>query len=50
LGIAFEGGDFKMAKKSRGGRMTAAKRRAAKKSGGRGAIKKRAAGPNIMKT
>ena len=45
-----KGGDFKMAKKSRGGRMTAAKKRAAKKSGGRGAIKKRAAGRNIMKT
>jgi hypothetical protein len=40
----------KMAKKSRGGRMTAVKKRAAKKSGGRGAIKKRAAGRNIMKT
>ena len=50
LGIVFDGGDFKMAKKSRGGRMTAAKKRAAKKSGGRGAIKKRAAGRNIMKT
>jgi hypothetical protein len=50
LGIVFEGGEFKMAKKSRGGRMTAAKKRAAKKSGRRGAIKKRAAGRNIMKT
>jgi hypothetical protein len=50
LGIVFDGGDFKMANKSRGGRMTAAKKRAAKKSGGRGAIKKRAAGRNIMKT
>jgi len=39
-----------MAKKSRGGRMTAAKKRASKKSGGRGPIKKRAAGRNIMKT
>jgi hypothetical protein len=39
-----------MAKKSRGGRMTAAKKRAAKRHGGRGAIKKRAAGRNIMKT
>jgi hypothetical protein len=48
--IHLEGGDFRMAKKSRGGRMTAAKKRAAKKSGGRGAIKKRAAGRNIMKT
>jgi len=48
--IVFEGGEFKMAKKSRGGRMTAAKKRAAKKSGGRGAIEKRAAGRNIMKT
>jgi hypothetical protein len=45
-----QGGDFKMAKKSRGGRITAAKKRAAKKPGGRGAIKKRAAGRNIMKT
>ena len=42
--------EIKMAKKSRGGRMTAAKKRAAKRSGGRGAIKKRAAGRNIMKT
>ena len=50
VGIVFQGGDFKMAKKSRGGRMTAAKKRAAKRTGGRGAIKKRAAGRNIMKT
>jgi hypothetical protein len=40
----------KMAKKSRGGRMTAAKKRAAKRHGGKGAIKKRAVGRNIMKT
>ena len=40
----------KMAKKSRGGRMTAAKRRAAKKSGGKGMIKNRPIGKNIMRT
>ncbi len=39
-----------MAKKSRGGRMTAAKKRAAKSAGGHGRVKKRAAGRNIMKT
>jgi hypothetical protein len=39
-----------MAKKSRGGRMTAAKRRAAKSAGGRGRIKKRKAGKRIMKS
>lgn len=39
-----------MAKKSRGGRMTAAKRRAAKSPGGRGRVKKRKAGRKIMKT
>lgn len=39
-----------MAKKSRGGRMTAAKNRAAKKSGGKGPVKKRPAGLKIMKT
>jgi hypothetical protein len=39
-----------MAKKSRGGRMTAAKRRAAKAPGGRGLVKKRKAGKHIMKT
>jgi hypothetical protein len=43
-------GDFKMAKKSRGGRMTAAKRRAAKSAGGRGSVRKRRAGRNIMRT
>ncbi len=37
-------------KKSRGGRMTAAKRRAAKAPGGRGSIKNRAAGKRIMKS
>lgn len=37
-------------KKSRGGRMTAAKKRAAKSKGGRGLIKNRKAGKNIMKT
>jgi hypothetical protein len=39
-----------MAKKSRGGRMTAAKKRAAKSPGGKGPVKKRPAGLNIMKT
>ena len=37
-------------KKTRGGRMTAAKRRAAKAPGGRGSIKSRAAGKRIMKS
>jgi hypothetical protein len=37
-------------KKSRGGRMTAAKRRAAKAVGGRGKVKNRKAGQKIMKT
>lgn len=39
-----------MAKKSRGGRMTAAKKRAAKKKGGKGLIKNRPVGRNIMRT
>ena len=39
-----------MAKKSRGGRMTAAKRRAAKGRGGKGMVKNRRAGRNVMKT
>ena len=39
-----------MAKVSRGGRMTAAKKRAAKSPGGKGAIKNRPAGKNIMAT
>jgi len=39
-----------MAKKSRGGRMTAAKKRAAKSRGGKGRVKSRPAGRNIMKT
>lgn len=43
-------GSFKMAKKSRGGRMTAAKKRAAKKSGGKGKVKSRKAGKRIMAT
>ena len=38
-----------MAKKSRGGRMTAAKRRAAKGKGGKGMVKNRPAGKKIMK-
>jgi hypothetical protein len=37
-------------KKSRGGRMTAAKKRAAKSTGGQGLIKNRKAGKRIMKT
>jgi hypothetical protein len=37
-------------KRSRGGRMTAAKKRAAKTAGGKGLIKNRAAGKKIMKT
>jgi len=39
-----------MAKSSRGGRMTAAKRRAAKSAGGSGRVRTRTAGRNIMKT
>ena len=39
-----------MAKKSRGGRMTAAKRRASKKPGGKGKVSKRRVGKRIMKT
>jgi len=39
-----------MAKKSRGGRMTAAKKRAAKSQGGRGPVKRRKAGRTIMRT
>jgi hypothetical protein len=46
----YEGRRFRMAKKSRGGRMTAAKKRAAKAPGGRGSIKKRKVGKKIMKT
>jgi hypothetical protein len=43
-------GDFKMAKKSRGGRMTSAKKRAAKRAGGRGPVRRRSAGRSIMRT
>lgn len=39
-----------MAKKSRGGRMSAAKSRAAKSSGGRGPVKGRETGKRIMRT
>jgi hypothetical protein len=39
-----------MAKVSRGGRMTAAKKRAAKSPGGKGPIKNRPAGKKIMST
>ena len=41
---------MKMAKKSRGGRMTAAKKRAAKRPGGKGPVAKRKAGKKIMST
>ena len=37
-------------KKSRGGRMTAAKKRAAKAKGGTGLVKNRKAGKKILKT
>ncbi len=37
-------------KSSRGGRMTAAKKRAAKSPGGKGKVKDRPVGKNIMKT
>jgi len=39
-----------MYKKSRGGRMTAAKNRAAKSKGGKGPVAKRPAGRKIMKS
>jgi hypothetical protein len=39
-----------MAKKSRGGRMTAAKNRAKKSAGGRGPVKGRETGKKIMRT
>ncbi len=39
-----------MAKISRGGRMTAAKSRAAKGKGGKGMVKNRSAGKRIMRT
>jgi hypothetical protein len=42
-------GDSRM-KKSRGGRMTAAKKRAKKKKGGKGKVSKRKVGRKIMKT
>jgi len=48
VSIEVKGGDFIMAKKSRGGRMTAAKKRAAKKPGGKGRVKNRKAGKKIM--
>jgi hypothetical protein len=37
-------------KKTRGGRMTAAKKRAAKRKGGKGPVAKRKAGRRIMKS
>jgi hypothetical protein len=39
-----------MAKKTRGGRMAAAEKRAAKTGGGKGRVRKRKAGQKIMKT
>ena len=42
--------ETKMAKSSRGGRMTAAKKRAAQSAGGRGKIKNRSVGKKIMRT
>jgi hypothetical protein len=39
-----------MAKKSRGGRTTAAKKRAAKAASGKGRVRRRKAGSKIMKT
>jgi hypothetical protein len=39
-----------MAKKSRGGRTTAAKKRAAKSASGKGRVRRRKAGSKIMKT
>jgi len=39
-----------MAKKSRGGRMTAAKRRARATPRGKGPVRKRAAGRHILRT
>jgi hypothetical protein len=39
-----------LARKNRGGRTTAAKKRAAKKPGGRGKVKNRRVGKRIMST
>jgi hypothetical protein len=39
-----------MAKKSRGGRMTAAKTRAVKRIGGKGMVKNRSVGKKIIRT
>ena len=47
---ASDGGQIQMAKKTRGTRMAAAKKRAAKAPGGKGLIKKRKVGKKIMKT
>ena len=47
---ASDGGQIQMAKKTRGTRMAAAKKRAAKAPGGKGPIKKRKVGKKIMKT
>jgi hypothetical protein len=43
-------GETHMVKASRGGRMTAAKKRAAKTAGGKGPVKARPAGKRIMRT
>jgi len=50
LYLKYQEGDLTMAKKSRGGRMTAAKRRAAKSAGGKGRVARRKVGKRIMKT
>jgi len=50
LGIVFEEEILKWRRKAEAVGWLQQKKRAAKKSGGRGAIKKRAAGRNIMKT
>jgi len=46
----FHSRNTKMAKRTRGARMVAAKKRAAKRPGGKGPVKKRAIGRHIMKT
>jgi hypothetical protein len=46
----YTGGVLDVAKKTRGTRMAAAKRRAAKTTGGKGRIRSRPAGKRIMRT
>jgi len=48
--VRFATEEISRMKKSRGGRMTAAKKRAAKRKGGKGPVRTRKAGKNIMKT